>query len=109
MTRSTQRRTIVALAAALTATGVVLSGCAAIPTSGPVMPGDAVVQGFKAPGLRARGPAAGDDPQQIVDGFLTAQAAARPATSTSPRSSSRAKDARGTRRRRCWSTTATST
>ncbi|MHA7134575.1 LpqB family beta-propeller domain-containing protein [Oerskovia turbata] len=62
------------LAAALVAT-LALAGCAQIPTSGPVMQGDAVVQGYNAPGLRARGPVAGDDPVRIVSGFLTAQAA----------------------------------
>ncbi|OCI31682.1 LpqB family beta-propeller domain-containing protein [Oerskovia enterophila] len=70
-----RRRRWVARAASLVVAAVALSGCAAIPTSGPVIQGDSVVQGFNAPGLRARGPASGDDPKGIVSGFLTAQAA----------------------------------
>lgn len=76
MTTTARRPDGRGLVAALSAVVVVvLSGCAAIPTSGPVIQGDTVVQGYNAPGLRARGPVAGDDPERIVSGFLTAQAA----------------------------------
>ena len=75
MTDRRPGRTRGALGAGLVAAALALSGCASIPTSGPVIRGSDVVQGYNAPGLRARGPVAGDDPVRIVSGFLTAQAA----------------------------------
>ncbi|MFF3063263.1 LpqB family beta-propeller domain-containing protein [Oerskovia sp. NPDC057915] len=75
MTHRRPGRPAGALGAGLVVAALALSGCASIPTSGPVIRGSDVVQGFNAPGLRARGPVAGDDPVRIVSGFLTAQAA----------------------------------
>ncbi|WP_336706438.1 LpqB family beta-propeller domain-containing protein [Oerskovia sp. USHLN155] len=75
MTERRPGRPTSALGAGLVVAALALSGCASIPTSGPVIRGSDVVQGFNAPGLRARGPVAGDDPVRIVSGFLTAQAA----------------------------------
>ncbi|GAA3213037.1 LpqB family beta-propeller domain-containing protein [Oerskovia jenensis] len=75
MTDRRRRRSAGALGAGLVVAALALSGCASIPTSGPVIRGSDVVQGYNAPGLRARGPVAGDDPLRIVSGFLTAQAA----------------------------------
>ncbi|MBD5786341.1 hypothetical protein IF650_09130 [Cellulosimicrobium terreum] len=66
-------RRVVATVAALGGL-VALAACAAIPTSGPVMDGRAVVE---APGpvyLRANLPRADAPPEQIVQGFLAAQA-----------------------------------
>ncbi|MFF2621495.1 LpqB family beta-propeller domain-containing protein [Oerskovia jenensis] len=75
MTDRRRRSCAGALGAGLVVAALALSGCASIPTSGPVIRGSDVVQGYNAPGLRARGPVAGDDPLRIVSGFLTAQAA----------------------------------
>ncbi|WP_029253147.1 LpqB family beta-propeller domain-containing protein [Paraoerskovia marina] len=73
------RRTVAAIVAG--ALAVVLAACASIPTSGPVLDGDADVaspnQLFVSP-ERARDDA---DPEQIVRGFVKAQAAG-PATGT---------------------------
>jgi len=75
MTGSPRSRMAARLTAGWVVAALALGGCASIPTAGPVMQGDTVVQGYNAPGLRARGPVAGDDPLRIVTGFLTAQAA----------------------------------
>lgn len=59
MTERRPGRPTSALGAGLVVAALALSGCASIPTSGPVIRGSDVVQGFNAPGLRARGPVAG--------------------------------------------------
>ncbi|GAA3926961.1 LpqB family beta-propeller domain-containing protein [Microbacterium soli] len=59
---------------ALTALGLLLVGCAGLPTSGPPMPGLAI--GEESPEdpfvLYAQGPRPGDGPEDIVKGFLEA-------------------------------------
>ncbi|MBD8080718.1 LpqB family beta-propeller domain-containing protein [Cellulosimicrobium arenosum] len=65
------RRVVLAVVVVVCAT--VLGACAAIPTSGPVMEGEAVVA---APGpvfLQANSPRQDAPPDQIVQGFLAAQ------------------------------------
>ncbi|GEL95136.1 LpqB family beta-propeller domain-containing protein [Cellulomonas composti] len=59
--------TWVALAALLA-----LTGCVAIPTSGPVVRGDVTVGDTRDIDVLAEGPQDGADPLQIVDGFLLA-------------------------------------
>ncbi|MEP7766048.1 LpqB family beta-propeller domain-containing protein [Sanguibacter sp. 25GB23B1] len=68
-TTRVRRAVAVALAAALAA------GCAQIPTSGPVQRGDVTVTEPGPIFLQAYGPALDASPQDIVQGFLYAQAA----------------------------------
>ena len=60
--------------AAVTALAV-LAGCAEIPTEGPVAQGDVVLTENDALFLQVYGPDANATPEQIVRGFLSAQAA----------------------------------
>ncbi|WP_277209815.1 LpqB family beta-propeller domain-containing protein [Isoptericola croceus] len=48
------------------------AGCASIPTSGNVMEGSAEVESANDLGFDVQGPAAGADPQQVVQGFVSA-------------------------------------
>jgi len=59
---------------AVAAVGLLLAGCAGLPTSGPPNPGLAIGEEGVLPVLTpiARGPQPGDSPQQIVEGFLDA-------------------------------------
>ena len=56
MTEPRRRRRSGALGAGTVAAALALSGCAAIPTSGPVFQGDTVVQGYNAPGCERGDP-----------------------------------------------------
>ncbi|MFH5824143.1 LpqB family beta-propeller domain-containing protein [Georgenia sp. AZ-5] len=70
--RSCRRgRLLRALLVALTA-AVVLAGCVSLPRSGPVRASDPELPASQGIGLFARGPEAGAEPQEIVEGFLTA-------------------------------------
>lgn len=73
--RPTGRRSLATTALAV-ATVALLSACSGIPTSGPVQRGEPVVE---QPGpifaVLSAGPSPGDGPQDIVGGFLRAQAA----------------------------------
>ncbi|MFC8922739.1 LpqB family beta-propeller domain-containing protein [Cellulosimicrobium sp. NPDC057127] len=71
MTRSLRGR-LAALAAAVVVAP--LAACASIPTSGPVMEGEAVVSQPGPVFVRADAPREGAPPDQIVRGFLAAQA-----------------------------------
>lgn len=62
-------------AAALLALLALLAGCASIPTEGPVAQGDVVLAETDALFLQVYGPTANATPEQIVRGFLSAQAA----------------------------------
>lgn len=57
------------------ATLVLLAGCASIPTEGPVAQGDVVLAETNTLFLQVYGPTANATPEQIVRGFLSAQAA----------------------------------
>ena len=72
------RRPAWALAALVTSIAVLVTGCAAIPTSSPVRQGEAVGGDREAGAfirVLARPPAPGADQTQIVEGFLAASAA----------------------------------
>lgn len=64
-------RRLIALLVAL----LVLTGCARLPGSGPVVAADPVVSNRPSVGLSAQGPQPGAEPAQIVAGFLQASAA----------------------------------
>ncbi|PFG32567.1 LpqB family beta-propeller domain-containing protein [Sanguibacter antarcticus] len=72
LSRSARRaRTALAVVAAV----AVAAGCAQIPTSGPVQPGDVTVAEPGPIFLQVYGPALDASPQEIVQDFLSAQAA----------------------------------
>ena len=65
----------VSTAAAALAAVLLLAGCVAIPTSGPVQRGDVVVREAGRAFLQGNDPEPGDSPEGIVSGFLRAGAA----------------------------------
>lgn len=67
MTARRLRRALLACAAVLA-----LAGCVAVPTSGPVAPGDGTVVDAGSIDVLAEGPRPGATPEQVVEGFMLA-------------------------------------
>ncbi|PFG37631.1 sporulation and spore germination protein [Flavimobilis soli] len=74
-TSSRARRSVARGAVAAATALAALAGCASIPTEGPVAQGDVVLTENDALFLQVYGPTADATPEQIVRGFLSAQAA----------------------------------